>query len=106
MWNIANIIAGACSVQLFGPRLDHRQVMAQIQVRATTDNITIDAAFKQYMKERKLGQFLMIGVCFSALAIAMIGATQEWPDLLVAPFAILPAILILVLSKLSNKRRP
>jgi hypothetical protein len=102
-WAFSNILAGAASVQLFGPRTDYRQVLAQVQDRASKQGGSVDQTFKQHMAERMLGQLLMTGTCLSAMGAAAFGAAHGWSDFLLVPLALVPMTLMVLVGRAHQK---
>lgn len=102
-WVASNILAGAASVQLFGARTDYRQVLAQVQARASAEGCAVDQTFKRYMAERMLGQFLMTGICLSAIGAAAVGAAQGWSDVVLVPLALVPVTLMVLVGSAHQK---
>jgi len=102
-WAVSNILAGAASVQLFGPRTDYRQVLAQVQVRASKQGCSVDQTFKRHMAERMLGQLLMTGTCLSAMGAAAFGAAHAWSDFLIVPLALVPVTLMVLVGTAHQK---
>jgi hypothetical protein len=98
MWSIRNILAGAASVQPFGPRSDYLQILDQIQARAEAEGATTDVTFRQHMLERTIGQFLMTVVSLSAIFVAVVGVSHGWSDWIVAPVALMPMTLMVAVS--------
>lgn len=102
-WALSNILAGAASVQLFGPRTDYRRVLAQVQARASAEGGALDQTFKRHMAERMLGQFLMTGLCLSAMGAAAFGATHGWSDFVIVPLALMPLTLMVLVGAAHQK---
>jgi di/tricarboxylate transporter len=104
-WVFSNILAGAASVQLFGPRTDYRRVLAQVQARAIRQGVSVDETFKQHMAERMLGQLLMAGTCLSAMGATVFGAAHGWSDVLLVPLAVVPMALMVLAGAAHQKTR-
>lgn len=100
MWNISNILAGAASVKLFVTPTDYRNLWRTHQFRAALERNSGDTLFKQYLRERLLGQCLMTGLCLASIGVAVYGAVHDWSDLLVLPFALIPLALMLLIDPL------
>lgn len=97
-WNLNNILGGAASVQLFAQRQDYRQVLAAVQSRAEQERVPAALALNRFMRERMLGQALMTLSCLGLLALALTGATHDWPEPFVLLSAAGPMLLTLAVS--------
>lgn len=102
-WAFSNILAGAASVQLFGPRTDYRRVLAQVEARAKKQGCSVEQTFKQHMAERMLGQLLMTGTCLSAMGAAAFGAAHGWSDVLLVALALAPMTLMVLVGTAHHK---
>lgn len=103
MSNISNIIAGAATVNLFGAKTNYELLIKHINHRAAHDGVEFDVAFKAYMGERRLGQYLMTVLCLAAMLLAVIGASHGWSNFVVVPLALTPFALTSLVAALNNR---
>lgn len=103
MWSLRNVLAGAASVQMFAPRSDYRQILDQVQARAEAESVATDRVLRQYVRERLFGQIAMTCVSLSAIALAVVGTANNWPDWIILPFALTPMTLMAVVGRLHQR---
>lgn len=101
-WHHTNILGGAASVRMFGPRMEYRQLQQLVEKRAANENISPESALKQTMQERLLGQVLMTVLCLGSIALACIGVARGWSDGIVVPLALLPLIAQVLVGKMTT----